>query len=101
MGPSRALPSVLSPNSSNVKLSDSVTENDGEMAEQAGFAKPSDESSVERIASLQLPSDLHNKPNSDTNNDFYQKNVLGGSQLHVVASSVLPRGLCRRKTFKI
>ncbi|EDM05199.1 rCG34487 [Rattus norvegicus] len=29
MGPSRALPSVLSPNSSNVKLSDSVTKVSG------------------------------------------------------------------------
>lgn len=53
------------------------------MAQQAGLAKPNDESSerqhlVERIASLQLPSDLHNKPNSDTKQRLLPKNVFWG-----------------------
>lgn len=38
-----------------------------------------DKHPVERITSLQLSSDFHNKPNSKIqNNDFYQKLCSGG-----------------------
>lgn len=94
MGPSRALPSVLSPNSSNVKLSDSVTK-------VSGFHRMM----VKWLSRLDLPSPMMrvqkdgiqlresppcSYPLTSTisqiqiqNNDFYQKMCSGGSQLLV------------------